>query len=122
MVTKNGYLGSGTPYKVQTRNLTSSIGYCIVQDGRIIQMSSFEALRGTDSETGKPFDGTDGSLAGKKYIQDLAAKYPTGFALILVAGMNYASYVQELHHRDVLNSAELIATKLVTQLQQKLRR
>ena len=122
VATKNGWIGSGVPYKVQTRNLTSSIGYCIVADGRIIEMSSFEALKGTDEETGKPYDGTEGSLDGKKYIKDLAAHYPQGYALILVAGMNYASYVQELHHRDVLNSAELIATELVNKLQAKLRK
>lgn len=122
VVTKNGYKGSGIPYQVQTRNLVSSTGYCIVKDGRIIKISDFKAERGTDNETGESYDGTEGSMTGKKYAQSLAAKFPTGYALILVAGMYYASYVQELHHRDVLNSAELIATELVNKLQAKLRK
>ena len=110
VVTAGGYLGSGMPYTVQTGNLTSSVGYCITEDGRIVQMSSF----------GQVVNGSEGAATGRKLAMQIAREFPQGYALILVAGMHYASYVQELHHRDVLASAELVATRLVNELKTKL--
>lgn len=110
MATQNPQ-GSGTPYTVQTGNLVSSVGYCITADGRIVQMSDFQASGGQKG------DGSEGSLTGKQLAMQLAAEFPQGYALILVAGMHYASYVQEIHHRDVLASGTLLAEKLVKQLQ-----
>ena len=49
-------------------------------------------------------------------------RFPQGYALILVAGMEYASYVQELHHRDVLVSGSLVAEQLVREIQDKFNR
>lgn len=108
VVSASGYLGSGTPYTVQTGNLTSSVGYCITEDGKIVVMSSFQAVGGDK--------GNQGADTGRKLAMQIAREFPQGYALILVAGMHYASYVQELHHRDVLASAELIAEKLVNKL------
>lgn len=116
VVSASGYLGSGTPYTVQTGNLTSSVGYCIAEDGKIVEMSSFQAVGG------KKGNGAQGADTGRKLAMQIAREFPQGYALILVAGMHYASYVQELHHRDVLSSAELIATKLVNELKTKLAR
>lgn len=110
VVTAGGYAGSGIPYTVQTGNLTSSVGYCITEDGRIVQMSSFDPV----------VNGSDGASTGRKLAMQIAREFPQGYALILVAGMRYASYVQELHHRDVLASAELVATRLVNELRTKL--
>lgn len=112
VVTAGGYAGSGTPYTVQTGNLTSSVGYCITEDGRIVQMSSFDVVQ----------EGAEGAAAGKQLVQQIAQEFPQGYALILVAGMHYASYVQELHHRDVLASATLVAEKLVNELKTKIGR
>jgi hypothetical protein len=100
------------PYTVQTGNLVSSVGYAIVEDGKIIETSSFEAVSGPKG------DGQEGSATGKAYVKELAMRYPKGFALILVAGMHYASYVQEIYHRDVLVSGSLVAEQLVMELQQ----
>lgn len=96
-------------YKNQTGNLRSSTGYVVVRDGRIVRQSDFEAIQG----------GTDGSKRGKEYAEKLAKNYPKGYALIIVAGMDYAAYVSATG-RDVLDSAELLADKLVPQMLKKL--
>ena len=117
VVTENGYLGSGMPYTVQSGNLTSSVGYCITEDGKIVEMSSFEAVKGKKDSVG-----TEGAATGRKLAMQIAREFPQGYALILVAGMHYASYVQELHHRDVLLSGELVAARLIDKLKAKLAR
>ena len=101
------------PYTVQTGNLVSSVGYAIVCNGQIVTMSSFQAIAGTKG------DGQEGSAKGKTFVKELAMRYPQGYALILVAGMHYASYVQELYHRDVLVSGSLVAEQLVREMQEK---
>lgn len=94
-------------YKDQTGNLRSSIGYVVVADGHIVQMSDFAPSdSGTDRATGQ--------RTGKDYIKELVSKYPTGVALIMVAGMNYAVYVQRRF--DVLDSSELKAAEVAQQL------
>jgi len=114
IVTANGGGGSVLPpYTVQTGNLVSSTGYAIVHDGQIVSMSSFQAVSGPKG------DGQEGSATGKAYVKELAMRYTKGYALILVAGMEYASYVQELHHRDVLVSGSLVAEQLVREIQEK---
>lgn len=114
IVTANGGGGSVLPpYTVQTGNLVSSTGYAIVHDGQIVTMSSFQAVPGPKG------DGQEGSATGKAYVKELAMRYTKGYALILVAGMEYASYVQELYHRDVLVSGSLVAEQLVSEIQDK---
>lgn len=72
-------------YKDQTGCLTSSVGCAVVVDGQIIQGSGFHPIK----PTGEP-----GSKAGKAYVESLASQFPTGITLIVVAGMNYAAYVE----------------------------
>ncbi|MCL4482180.1 MAG: hypothetical protein M1445_06120 [Bacteroidetes bacterium] len=98
-------------YEDQTGNLRSSIGYVIVRDGVIVDASDFYA--GKDGAT------TFGAASGEAYIKRLAAGYPHGIVLIIVAGMNYASYVEALNY-DVLTSAELLAEQLVPKLLKQL--
>lgn len=123
IVTAGGGGGVLPPYTVQTGNLVSSVGYAVVQDGQIVTMSSFQAVRGRPDKNGIPLgDGQEGSTTGKAYVKELAMRFPQGYALILVAGMHYASYVQELHHRDVLVSGSLVAEQLVREIQDKFNR
>lgn len=79
----------------------------MVCDGQIVQMSDF-------SLSDKGSDRVTGQQTGKSYIRQLAAKYPSGIALIVVAGMNYAVHVQKRF--DVLDSAELKAEEIIPQL------
>lgn len=100
---------STNSYKDQTGNLRSSIGYVVAVDGEIVQMSSFEVVK----------DGSEGAKGGKDYAMKLTNDFPQGIVLIVVAGMNYASYVSAKGY-DVLDSSELLADKLVPQMLQKL--
>lgn len=98
-------------YKDQTGNLRSSIGYVVVLDGHIVQMSDFALSdKGSDRLTGQQ--------TGQDYIKRLVSKYPSGAALIMVAGMNYAVYVQRRF--DVLDSAELKAEEIIPKLLESL--
>ena len=103
---------STNSYKDQTGNLRSSIGYVIAVDGEIVQMSSFAPSdNGTDRVTGQ--------AAGRAFAEELVRKFPYGIVLIVVAGMNYASYVSAKGY-DVLDSSELLAEQLVPQMLQQL--
>ena len=70
----------------RTGNLRSSIGYVVCKDGQPLNIA-FEALQ-------------------------VAKDHTEGYTLIVVAGMNYAVYV-ESKGRDVLTSAEKEAEKLI---------
>lgn len=95
-------------YKDQTGNLRSSIGYVIVEDGKVIQASDFApSEKGTDKAKGQ--------ATGKAYASELAARFPSGLTLLVVAGMNYATYVSAKGY-DVLDSAELLADQLTEKL------
>ncbi|HRQ17705.1 MAG TPA: hypothetical protein PL085_11555 [Agriterribacter sp.] len=81
-------------YKDRTSNLRGSIGYIIVKDGK---------------EVFGNFDGTqEGQSTAKKLIRSVRASYPKGYALIVVAGMNYGLYVESKGY-DVLTGSSLIA-------------
>lgn len=115
IVTAHGGGGSVMPpYTVQTGNLVSSVGCAVVYDGQVLNTSAFDAVSGPQG------DGTEGASKGRAYVKELAMRYPQGYALILVAGMHYASYVQELYNRDVLVSGSLVAEQLVNELREKL--
>ena len=99
-------------YKDQTGNLRSSIGYVIVENGRIIKASDFALSdKGTDRITGQK--------EGKEYAKKLATLFPSGLTLLMVAGMNYAAYVSAKGY-DVLDSSELKADLLTEKLLRKL--
>jgi len=92
-------------YNNPTGNLRSSIGYAVVKDGQVIEQAVVE-------RTG---NGTEGKAAAEAFMAKLVRDYPKGICLIVVAGMNYASYVEEYYGRNVLSSSELLADRLVPQ-------
>lgn len=96
-------------YKDQTGNLRSSLGYIIAIDGKIIRQSSFEIVK----------DGGDGKKSGIQFAKEIVRQFPEGIVLIVVAGMHYAKYVSATG-RDVIDSAELLADKLVPQILKQL--
>ena len=85
----------------QTHNLRSSIGYTIFRDGVAIS-GLFEAING----------GEEGVAEGKRLAQSVG-KDTKGIALVVVAGMRYAIFVESKGY-DVLTGAELEATKHVS--------
>lgn len=92
-----------------TANLRNSIGYVIVVDGQVHKMGAF----------GKPGGSGEGRSTGQAYARSLAREFPEGIALVVVAGMRYASYVSAKGY-DVLDSSELLAEELVPKMLEKL--
>lgn len=83
----------------QTGNLRSSIGYAVYEKGRVLFESAFNQVK----------EGFQGTNDGRKVIEELASKYSQTYALVVVAGMNYAEYVEAKNGKDVLASTELWA-------------
>lgn len=92
-------------YKDQTGNLRSSIGYCVLDNGKVIKESSFDVVK----------EGGQGSTEGREFLHRLISEHSKGLALIIVAGMNYAAYVEAKNY-NVLDSAEQMAERLLPQL------
>lgn len=96
----------------QSGNLRSSVGYVIVHNGRIIKYSEFNQVK----------QGTDGIKEGRELAKELAKQYTSGYALIVVAGMNYAEYVEAMDNKNVLASAELLARRELPKMMMKLKK
>ncbi|MCM1439708.1 MAG: hypothetical protein NC131_11005 [Roseburia sp.] len=87
-------------FKDRTGNLRSSIGYVVLVDGKPVNVA-FAAVKG----------GHAGVNEGQRLALQAGSK-TEGYALVVVAGMNYAVHV-ESKGRDVLTSAEKFAEKEV---------
>lgn len=97
-------------YLDQTGNLTSSIGYAVVENGKVYKQSTFAQVKG----------GTDGTREGAAFLQRLISENSNGIVLIMVAGMEYAAYVEAMS-LDVLDSAEQAAKRLIPQIVKQLK-
>lgn len=96
----------------QTGNLRSSVGYVIAHNKNIIQYSTFNQVN----------QGSEGVKTGKDLAKELAKKYSNNYVLIVVAGMNYAEFVEAMDNKDVLASTELWAREQVPLMLEKLKR
>lgn len=83
----------------QTGNLRSSIGYAIYDHGVKVMESAFKIVK----------KGVQGQKEGRDYVESLAKQYAQTYALVIVAGMSYAEYVERRDNKDVLASTELWA-------------
>jgi hypothetical protein len=92
-------------YRDVTGNLRASKGYAIIINGKIIE----------ENFTGAP----EGVSKGKTLAQKLASEQPD-IALVVVAGMKYASEV-ESRGRNVLTSAEQLAKTMIPSLVKQLK-
>lgn len=105
---------SGHKYMNQTGNLCSSIGYCILDNGKIISEGEWKAVAG-----GKG-DGEEGKKQGVAFLHDLAAKQTTkGIVFLMVAGMPYAQYVEAMS-LDVLDTSEQMAQRKIKDMLNRL--
>ena len=96
----------------QSGNLRSSVGYVIAHDGSIIQYSDFNQVK----------QGSEGVKVGKDLAEELARRYSNDYVLVIVAGMNYAEYVEAMDNKDVLASTELWSIDQVPKMLEKLKR
>ncbi|WP_073180246.1 hypothetical protein [Cruoricaptor ignavus] len=102
------YAKDNREYKDQTKNLFNSTGYIVVRNGRVIK----EGFEG----------GQEGEATGRGYAHRLATQFAdSDWALIIVAGMEYASYVEDVHHRDVLQHSKNFAPEVLEQMKQALK-
>lgn len=95
-------------YRDQTGNLRNSVGYVIVKDGTVIRTNFQRTASVVATSASGHSRTTSGSSDGVKVGEELArqlAESVSGYALIVVAGMNYAMSV-ESRGQDVLSSAE----------------
>ena len=92
-----------------TGNLRSSIGYAVYERGKKVIESTFQTV----------LNGADGAKEGQKYVDRLASQYAQTYALVVVAGMNYAEYVEAIEGQDVLASTELWAKAKVSEYMSK---
>lgn len=103
---------SNKGYIMQTGALLSSTGYEVFVDGVAIH-SQFDAASGAESEAA-----SKGVQTGKS-IAEKIGKETKGVALVVVAGMNYAAYV-EARGYNVLSSAEHLAERKLPRMLEKL--
>lgn len=87
----------------RTGNLRSSIGYGVYAHGRKEIESTFAIVK----------QGSDGPAAGRQLLDELSKQYADTYALIVVAGMDYADEVEARENKVVLASAELKARKKI---------
>lgn len=99
-------------YMMQTGALLSSTGYEVFVDGVVIH-SQFDAASGAESNAAEM-----GIKSGQS-IAETIGKGTKGIALVVVAGMNYAAYVEAKGY-NVLSSAEHLAERELPRMLEKL--
>ena len=102
-------------WKDHTGNLRSSIGYMVTYNGEEVLSNGFMPTKTKEGGTG-----VEGQAEGKKFIEGLKGTQSEGFALIVVAGMNYAEYVEAHENRDVLANAELEARRQLDKMMKRI--
>ena len=76
-------------------------------DGEIVNKGGFEAIMPGSEEGGRK---------GYSFASQLVSQYPKGFALIVVAGMEYASHVEKVDSKTVLAGGEIFARQKAAEL------
>ena len=93
-------------------NLRSSVGYVISHNGNIVQYSDFNQVK----------QGSEGVKVGKDLAEEIVKRYSNDYVLVIVAGMNYAEFVEAMENKNVLASAELFARKELPGMMSKLKK
>jgi hypothetical protein len=99
-------------YMMQTGALLSSTGYEVFVDGVAIH-SQFDAASGAESNAAET-----GIKSGQSIAESIG-KGTKGIAIVVVAGMNYAAYVEAKGY-NVLSSAEHLAERELPRMLEKL--
>ena len=81
-------------YQDRTANLRSSIGGVVLKDGKPVTFRGFEGT-------------SDGVKTGMEFINSLISKFQSGYVVLIVAGMEYATYVEDMYGLNVLKKTEL---------------
>lgn len=97
-------LSSAAGFNDDTGNLRSSIGFILLYFGQVVYKDFQLSPRGTDKDTGL--------RNGLAYAEKLGRDYSSGWAIITVAGMEYASWVEALGYDVITGSSLGIEKKL----------
>lgn len=97
-------------YMNRTGNLRSSIGYVILHDGEPVRQGEPQVYG----------EGNEGSQVAEELLTMMRSEYPHGIVLIVCAGMNYASYVEDIYGKDVLTSARLETEQIAERMLKEL--
>jgi len=84
-------------YQDQTSNLKSSIGGVVLKNGKPVTYKGFQNEGLADN----------GSKIGLEFLNSLISENNQGYVIIIVAGMNYATYVENYYGLNVLKKSEL---------------
>lgn len=96
-------------YNDQTGNLTNSIGFVVLKYGEEKSIFFEEKVRGLSSDK-------NGKAEGEKYARQLTSKYISErYTLLIVAGMQYASFVEDMEHKSVLEHSKQFAPEVLKQ-------
>ena len=87
-------------YEDQTKNLTSSIGYAVIVDGKIEKSITM-------------------AEEGASLVDELARRYSEGMVLVVVAGMEYAAAVESKGY-DVISGSSYEAQDLMSFMRERL--
>lgn len=91
-------------YQNQSGNLRSSIGGAVGRSGEVAYMSDFNLVLG----------GVEGAAKGRALAESLVGQHADeDFVVALVAGEDYAVYVQSVHGLDVIASGEALLRELL---------
>lgn len=83
------------PYQDHTGNLLSSTGFIIYKDGKVVHKNFKESPIGTDKLTGLE----EGLKAALSELRE-----STGWGVVMVAGMDYASHVESKEYTVILDA------------------
>lgn len=86
-------------YIDRSGNLTNSIGYYIIKDGKILKGKTVTPIRGLEKEDYNPKKASD---RAKSVAKEFADQITHSYALIVVAGMEYASYIEAKGYNVIL--------------------
>jgi hypothetical protein len=100
-------------YEDETANLRNSIGYYIFHNGELVIGKEPGGLAGKVNE-GK-LSASEIAAMNKQTIQEFIK--PSGFQMILIAGMNYASYVESKGYNVISYQADVCMIDLALHLE-----
>jgi hypothetical protein len=87
-------------YNDITGNLRSSIGYIVLNNGKVVVENFERSNRGSDKSTGVS--------KGRSHALSVKKRFSKGYVLICVAGMQYAAAV-ESRGKDVITASSITA-------------
>lgn len=99
-------------YEDRTSNLKSSIGGVLLKDRKPITYKGFVNQGTADT----------GDITGLEFINSKIAEMENGYVIVVVAGMEYASYVENEHNLNVLKKTELKMNRELPRMLKRLKR